>query len=95
MKDTVLPIDESQILFPQSQPRFNDDFDDLIIDAIKSSVPGIVDELIETEGNAILKSLVLSAPIDKYAKVNFDLTQNPSSTQNELNVFLSGEVVKA
>ena len=82
-------------MFPQSQPRFEGDFDDLIIDAIKSSVPGIVDELIETEGNAILKNLVLSVPIDKYAKVNFDLTQNPSSTQNELTVFLSGEVVKA
>jgi len=30
----------------------------------------------------------------RYAAVNFYLTENPSSEGNELNLFLSGEVVK-
>ena len=30
----------------------------------------------------------------RYASVNFYLTENPSSEGNELNLFLSGEVVK-
>eukprot|EP00946_MAST-07B_sp_MAST-7B-sp1_P005354 g5354.t1 len=47
-----------------------------IEDVIKQMVPKTVENLISTEGNKILQDLVLSKKIDKYADVNYYLTQN-------------------
>ena len=65
-----------------------------IEDVIKSKIPGVINNLINTEGNKILSDLVLSKKIDKDAEVNYYLTQNPTSKNDELSVYLSGEFVK-
>ena len=44
--------------------------------------------------NLFLFSFLFSLFSRRYAAVNFYLTENPSSEGNELNLFLSGEVVK-
>ena len=44
--------------------------------------------------NLFLFSFLFSLFSRRYASVNFYLTENPSSEGNELNLFLSGEVVK-
>ena len=67
---------------------------DLIINFLKSKVPDMVNKLIGDSANAALSALVLSKNIDKYANVNFYLTQNPSSANDELTIYLSGQVTK-
>ena len=66
-----------------------------IEDVIKQMVPKTVENLISTEGNKILQDLVLSKKIDKYADVNYYLTQNPTSVNDALSVYLSGQFVPA
>jgi hypothetical protein len=66
-----------------------------IEDVIKQIVPKTVQNLISTEGNEILQNLVLSKNIDKHADVNFYLTQNPTSADDAISVYLSGQFVPA
>jgi hypothetical protein len=66
-----------------------------IEDVIKQMVPKTVENLISTEGNEILQNLVLSKKIDKHADVNFYLTQNPTSANDAISVYLSGQFVSA
>merc|ERR1711871_422059 len=62
---------------------------------IKQMVPKTVENLISSEGNEILQGLVLEKKIDNHADVNFYLTQNPTSANDALSVYLSGQFVPA
>ena len=65
-----------------------------IENVIKQKIPTVVNNLINNAGNKILQNLVLAKKIDKNAEVTFSLTQNPTSANNALSVYLSGEFIK-
>ena len=60
-------------------------------------LPGIINKAIQGAANTALQSLVLQLPIDKYATVNFDFTQDPTvnGAVDEMSFYLKGEVVSA
>ena len=62
---------------------------------IKQMVPKTVENIISSEGNQILQNLVLEKKLDNHADVNFYLTQNPTSANDALSVYLSGQFVPA
>ena len=61
---------------------------------IKSKVPPLINNLIQKEGNKILSALVLNKKLSNDAEVTYYLTQNPTSANDALSVYLSGEFVK-
>ena len=65
-----------------------------IEDVIKSKVPPLINNLIQKEGNKILSALVLNKKLSNDAEVTYYLTQNPTSANDALSVYLSGEFVK-
>jgi hypothetical protein len=65
-----------------------------IENVIKSKIPPLINNLINTKGNEILSDLVLNKNIGKDAAVTYYLTQNPTSANDALSVYLSGEFVK-
>ena len=56
-------------MYLQSPPQwFTGNLNNLIVNAIKKALPGLLDDLITKQGNAFLQNLVLSQTIDKYVK---------------------------
>ena len=54
---------------PISPPQwFTGNLNNLIVNAIKKALPGLLDDVITKQGNAFLPNLVLSQTIDKYVK---------------------------
>jgi hypothetical protein len=62
---------------------------------IQKYLPGTMDDMISDEGNQILSELVLTKKIDSYASVNFYLTNSPTTSEDELQIDLSGEFVSS
>ena len=61
---------------------------------IKSKIPPLINNLINSKGNEILSKLATTKKIGNDAEVNYYLTQNPTSNSDAMSVYLSGEFVK-
>ena len=74
---------------------FTGNINKLIQKQIVAMVPKAVDGIIASGGNKALAQLVTTKRVDKWAAVNFYLTQDPTSASNALEIDLSGQFVKA
>ena len=71
----------------------------LLENAIKAVVPPVVNALLESGSNTMFRQLSLKHQIDKFAGVNYYLTQNPVTVPGNngtgtINMYISGQFVK-
>ena len=72
---------------------FVGNIDNKIKAVIEKMVPPAVEKIINTEGNKILGNLVMKKRVDKWATVDFALTNPPAIHSDEFEVDLLGRFV--
>ena len=72
---------------------FVGNIDHKIEELIRSKIPVVLEELVNKMGNKLLNSLVLSKRIDKWALVEFYLTQSPQFLSDTMTIDMAGEFV--